>query len=81
MRNNSRNYINRGNRHNHSGYRPHSGGAKYVWRVEWYSDFKTNKCYRSFSNRHQALFFISKLETNFHNHCISLDKWDGSLYL
>lgn len=65
--NNSRgNSYNRGER---------STGCQYVWQVSWYPPYG-NKKYKSFTNKQQAMIFMSKLK-NGNNILIDLEKWYG----
>ncbi|MBQ7907611.1 MAG: hypothetical protein IJ309_06530 [Clostridia bacterium] len=57
------------------GYNHHGKkGASYVWRVSWYNN---GRKYKAFTNKQQALIFMSKLESNYNNCCVSLEKWNG----
>lgn len=58
------------------GYNNKRGGATYIWRVSWY-DRSPNKKYKAFTNKQQALIFMTKLKSNRDNCAISLEKWNG----
>lgn len=75
------------NNHHHSNSRnagynynnsPKRGGhaASYVWQVSWYN-YNCDKKYKAFTNKQQALIFMSKIKSNPRNDCVYVEKWSG----
>ena len=56
----------------------HNTGRTYVWRITWWSDRNPWKDYqRTFKSKQDALMFKSKLEFNFSNYNIHLERYYG----
>ena len=70
------NYKNRNRNHNNSNNRGgRTQSAQYVWQVSWWPAYGSKK-YRSFTNKQQALIFMSKIKSG-NNSFVSLDKYFG----
>ena len=52
-------------------------GATYIWRVTWWNRDTCRDYEKTFTNKQQALMYLSKIKVNSRNDYVRLDKWYG----